>query len=70
MLILIAILQLPLVCYTISLSASLAPGQDITDLAALSAVTLLLLLALPYAIPALSGIEWKPKRGCPGGFDY
>ncbi len=59
---LIVLLHLPLLYHTQSLYRSLAPGQDIADLAPGAVLLLLALAALPYVVLGLSGIKWNPER--------
>lgn len=61
--ILILLLHLPLIYHASTLYARLAPGQGVTDLDPLSALTLLVLVILPYALLATLGVAWNPRRG-------
>lgn len=58
----IVLLHLPLIYFVATLSAELAPGQDITDLSAVSVLILLALLILPYSLLAGLGVRWNPAR--------
>ena len=48
---------------------ALAPGMGLQDLSLISQLSLLLLLALPYAALALFGIRWNPPRARLGEYD-
>ena len=60
--VLIVLLHLPLIYFALTRCADLAPGQDVTDLGAVSLLTLLVLLILPYALLAGLGVRWNPER--------
>lgn len=61
--ILILLLHLPLIYHAFTQYTRLASGQGVTDLGALSALTLLALLVLPYGLLAVLRIRWNPERG-------
>ncbi|HOP15022.1 MAG: hypothetical protein KDI22_06300 [Gammaproteobacteria bacterium] len=66
---LIVLLHAPLAYQASTLHADLAPGMGLQDLSLVSQLSLLLLLALPYAALALFGIRWNPPRARLGEYD-
>jgi hypothetical protein len=66
---LIVLLHAPLAYQALTLYADLAPGMGLQDLSLVSQLSLLLLLALPYAALALFGIRWNPPRARLGEYD-
>lgn len=66
---LIVLLHAPLVYQVMTLHEDLAPGMGLQNLALVSQLSLLLLLALPYAVLALFGIRWNPPRARLGEYD-
>lgn len=66
---LIVLLHAPLAYQALTLHADLAPGMGLQDLSLISQLSLLLLLALPYAALALFGIRWNPPRARLGEYD-
>ena len=61
-LLLIVALHAPLFIYALTLYERLLPGQSITGLSLMSALVLVVLLALPYIVLAASRIRWNPPR--------
>jgi len=65
----IVALHLPMIYFTHTLHARLAPGQGIGDLGPLAMLALLFLAILPYAMLALFRIDWNPERARLGEYD-
>jgi len=63
------LLHAPLAYQASTLHADLAPGMGLQDLSLVSQLSLLLLLALPYAALAPFGIRWNPPRARLGEYD-